>query len=121
MAGRSSTGALALARAEEWAENRDIEFSWEYDFIPYKDALRDHDYWCKQRDHGEWTCQHEIACCLAYLDGEVIASLGGIIDADHISRRVIEAELALAIYNVTGVGWTMAANRSYRRCPQDRV
>ena len=87
--------AKALAKAEVYAIRHDWQFIWDYDDIPYEDALGDHEYWCEDARQGRHH-EHEILwcqCCDA--DGRVLASLGAIIDPDTNSRRVIQAELAL--------------------------
>ena len=81
--------ASLLAEAEAWAKDHELTFTWEHD--PFGE-LGDHEAWC------EAGCgrSHEILLCLArYRDGEVAASLSGIIDPDRNYARVIEAELAL--------------------------
>jgi hypothetical protein len=49
--------------------------------------------WCGPERQG--ACPgHEALSCTVRVDGEVLASLGGIVDADRDYCRVIEAELA---------------------------
>lgn len=96
--GQRAVGALALARAEMWAEEHDIEFAWEWDD---DGDLSDHSYWCNQakldEDYYERgnTCDHDILGCRVVWNGETQASLWSIIDPDSNYRRVVEAELAL--------------------------
>jgi hypothetical protein len=79
--------AKALADAENFASAHDWEVSWEWD---EGGDLGDHDYWCGRED-----CSHEIECAiLRDPHGNVLASLGSIIDADRAYRRVVAAELA---------------------------
>jgi hypothetical protein len=105
--GSRAISAVALARAEQWAEDNDIDYTWEWDT---DGDLGDHACWCRderrreagyssfgmpesQRRLGQ--CAHEIEACVLEYQGEVLASLCGIIDADRTYRRVVEAELAL--------------------------
>lgn len=108
--GLRAVGALQLARAEIWAEEQELTFVWDGDI---GGELGDHEEWCSDarrsaagygwqgeklsrsylRDNG---CSHEVSCCLCEdQDDNVLASFGGIIDADSTYRRVVEAELAL--------------------------
>lgn len=120
--GQCAKGAIALARAERWAERQDLEFVWRQD----EDAdLGDHAYWCDvarwqaARDAGRpvdrvyaagnaryrYSCEHVIEWCAMIRPcpthgteckhAKVLESLSGIIDADRDYRRVVEAELAL--------------------------
>ncbi len=98
--GQASVGAANLARAEKIAYDLGWTVDWEGDYSS-PDMLGDHDYWCKgnrvEYDDGWRTveCNHEVTCALLRAeDGEVLGSLGGIIDASRDYRRVIEAELA---------------------------
>lgn len=106
--GHSTEEALALARAEQWAEDHDLEYEWNWDD---EGDLGDHAYWCKEARRfearrntagdymyyarDECPCTHDVEYCVATYHDEVKASLSGIIDADRIYRRVVEAELAL--------------------------
>lgn len=83
--GERAIGALALARAEDWAHGAGLEYVWEYSVDPdtsWMDA--------RQRE-----CSNEFTDCVAYLDGVPVASLHEIYNADATYRRVVEAELAL--------------------------
>jgi hypothetical protein len=100
--GRKALGALALAKAEIWAEEKEVEYRWDWDD---DGDLGDHHYWCStaiEENHFHMPERsrhtHEILWCAAYLDDACIASLSGIIDPDNTYRRVIEAELALEAY-----------------------
>lgn len=87
--GHRAEGAIALARAEMWAEeNIDA-----MDVLPDESPdLGDHDYWCGKDD-----CAHEVYCMiLTARDGET-ASLGGIIDPSDDYIRVLRAELSLEL------------------------
>lgn len=64
--------ARRYADAEVWAEENSLEFAWAYDEEYYN-----------------------LLMCLAYKDGEVVASVGGVDSGDEDYRRVIEAELAI--------------------------
>lgn len=95
--GERGKGALALAKAERWAEENGIEFIWEWDT---DGDLGDHEAWCGTAREDAWrygygrTCTHDVEWCRAEYNDETVASLGGIIDADRNYRRVVEAELA---------------------------
>jgi hypothetical protein len=99
--GERAKGALALARAERWATDSDLEFLWSDNA---DGNLGDHAYWCAHA-RASRPCQHEITACALIRpcpdDGvhcghaETLASLSGIIDADHAYQRVVQAELAL--------------------------
>lgn len=82
--------ARMLAAAEAWGKEVGLEFTW-------------YDDWSLGMSHrqfyGEGGAYEEgepTSCevCIAELDGELLASLGCIDDADADYRRVIEAELA---------------------------
>lgn len=104
--GQNAVGALNLARAEKWAEDRGITFEWEYD----SDADSS---WCQRCEHirecghiGRQTmqckhvsCEHEfLGCTLKDPEGEFMESLWGIDGVTPQHRRVVEAELALEAY-----------------------
>lgn len=78
--------ALEYATAEEWARDYDADYQWSDDWgidhvAEFPDAY----------DSEPETCE----ACLMYIDGELVASLSCIDDADDNYRRIIEAELAL--------------------------
>ena len=79
--------AEALAKAERWAREAGVEFSWEDDW-----EVGDHttEFDCYE-DGGPETCERAAAS----FEGEVLASLCCIDDATDEYRRVVEAELAL--------------------------
>lgn len=84
--GARSACALRMARAEDAAQHLDWVYEWE------EDIDRDLSW----MDAAERENEHEVLCViLRSADGEVLASLGGIVDADRDYRRIIEAELAL--------------------------
>lgn len=103
--GARARGALALARAEQWAEDEGIEF------LTRDDDERAYCYCddphCKyhegseyERDHGWETIgvmavrpcpEHGTDCKHA----EVLGSLWGIMEPDNTYLRVVRAELAL--------------------------
>lgn len=90
--GRSAMGALALAKAERYAELVGYEFAWAYD----DDAdLGDHASWCSNAKRDRCFGHECLYAVLRDASGEVCASLGSIIDPGNAYRRVIEAELAL--------------------------
>ncbi len=83
--------ARLLAEAEARGRREGLFFNWELDV---DGDLGDHEYWCDEAQNGI-DHEHRIEMCLAFSDaGELLASLGSIIDADATYRRVIEAELA---------------------------
>jgi hypothetical protein len=82
--GKKAIGALQLAKAEREAMYRGFRFVWEDD--------ADGAYMWKKDGEAFEMCEG----CICYsMDGEVLASLWGITDADRDYRRVVEAELAL--------------------------
>lgn len=99
---RGHYGALTafhLMRAEEAMVARDWRVRWEDD--PEGD-LGDHALWCDGANRGE--CPgHEVLCAvMTDAEGNVLSSLGSIIDADIAYGRVVVAELALeALQDVT--------------------
>jgi hypothetical protein len=77
--------ALALARAERWAQENDLTFTWECDIDPDLS-------WMSERERAkEHVCE---GCVCRDAEGHVLTSLWGIVDADNEYRRVVEAELA---------------------------
>lgn len=100
--GERAVCAIALARAEQFALDQGFTYSWGNDECG-ADCLGDHEYWCNDArrraagyDGGRYDrCDHEVlAVILEDANGNVLASLGGIIDPDADYRRVVEAELA---------------------------
>lgn len=89
--GERARCALTLARAEQYAHHNDWNTEWEWDEFPDLS-------WMSEREQKE---DHEVlVCVLKDADGNVLASLCGIVDADNAYRRVIEAELAAeALHN----------------------
>jgi hypothetical protein len=108
--GHNAQGALALVHAERAAEI----LGWAYGWFGDDDAdLGDHAIWCPderreqagyQRDGSNCPrfnpsflvahAHYAYVCILKDARGEVLESLGGVIDPDDAYRRVIEAELA---------------------------
>ena len=84
--GRAALAGWDLATAEEWAREVDAEYSWEADEDPDLS-------WCECAD-GSIRHEHEVLVCVMRVDGRVVGSVGGIVDADRAYGRVIEAELA---------------------------
>lgn len=74
-------GALALARAEEFGRVHNWEVQWVWD------GEGDHSY----TDHVD-TCEQ---CLVGTADGDVLAQIGCVDDADDNYRRVVAAELML--------------------------
>jgi len=95
--GRRALGAADLARAEEYAINAGWQYRWEWDEDCAADGCRNAISCDRPGDH-----EHEVLwCCLRDAAGQVLASLGGIWDADRNYARVIEAELASdALFNL---------------------
>lgn len=124
--GHNAETAIALARAEHEAWERDWEASWEWD----DDAdLGDHEEWCctaqlnargRNADGSERPsyfrepqCEHEAyVAVLKDEDGNVLKALGGIIDPDSKYMRVIEAELALEALSAGHSGSTVSQPES---------
>ena len=81
--------AKALAEAEEYGQTIGLEFSWEDDWSVgnHKEFFGDDSAYA---DREPETCE----TCLAILNGDVVASLGCIDDADDNYRRVVQAQLA---------------------------
>jgi hypothetical protein len=80
--------AKELARAEAWAQEVNVIYRWEDDDEPAE----------YQDETGEWYSSPAVVC-LAKLHGEVIASLGGIIESKNNRQaqdycRIVQAELA---------------------------
>lgn len=88
--GQAAIGAWLLAKAEEYAVTQDWQVIWDWDTFYHGSC----DEWlgcpegCKK--------EHEVLCCCVQdANGEVLASLCGIADADQSYARVVEAELKL--------------------------
>lgn len=77
--------ARELAHAEAWGKRAGVTFTWENDWSV--DHQKEYDCY---EDGGPSTCEG----CVAWLSGEVVASLWCIDDATAEYRRVVEAELA---------------------------
>lgn len=93
--GENAKTALHLAKAERDAVSYGIEFTTEPDFVgQYHDGPKEWG-WGK-KDILDWEKEdHEcIQICATGPDGEVLASLCGIWDADQNYRRIVRAELA---------------------------
>jgi hypothetical protein len=90
-------GAEALAEAEGWAADVEVEYSWSDDFRV--DHVAEYDCY----DEEPATCE----TCTAEL-GMLSESLGCIDDADDNYRRVIMAELAIALREqVESLAWAV--------------
>lgn len=90
--GRRYDGALRMAKAEAEAKERGITFVWEWDD---DGDLGDHECWCTDAENGIEHDHETLWCAAQDADGNVIGSLGSIIDPTPEYRRVIQAELAL--------------------------
>lgn len=90
--------ALALARAEHVAKDiADATFEWEDDFDQPIEDLLDPSVFRSEEEFKAYCDQYRndvTGCVLRDANGEVRASLWGIIGADSNYRRVIQAELA---------------------------
>lgn len=86
--------ALSLAGAEAAAQRLDWSFEWAPEMLGYDEFLGDHEYWCDDAKNGIEHDHEVFYCTLDTPDGEMLQSLGGIIDPSEAYRRVIEAELA---------------------------
>ena len=93
--------ALSLAKAEQWADSRGLEFVTEPDLdadLSFADTwpARERDAF-KKHDH-EVICARLVRPCPDHgtdcKHAETLAALGGIVDADSSYLRVIRAELA---------------------------
>jgi hypothetical protein len=94
--GFNPTRAIALARAESRAESEGWIAMWEED-EDRSDAWGDHVDWCEAARAGQ--CHgHDTEVCVLRRGpnafDDVLASLGGIVDAETSYRRIVEAELA---------------------------
>ena len=94
--GQSGVNALALARAEAYADENDWAAEWEDDPEPYDTDLEDDQPF------------EVLTCVLKDESGNVLASLGSIgmsgnARQDRDYRRVIEAELALQAMSERGL------------------
>ena|SRR5215831_17223718 len=79
--------AKAMANAERLAQSYGLQFNWEDDWL-----VGDHTKEFDTYKENPQTCE---SCVCVDIEGNVLASLGCIDDADSNYRRVIEAELAL--------------------------
>jgi hypothetical protein len=87
--------ALGLSRAEERAKAVGITFEWEWDEDADLSWMDDRDRYYHHDGGKRHPREHEVLGCIARgPDGEHLASLWGIVDADASYRRVVEAELA---------------------------
>lgn len=106
--GRRALAAIHLARAEKLAQFHGYTFEWDWD----DDAdLGDHEEWCTKARRAEAEARggfigsnespylehsHETYyAVMKSTEGDIVDSLGGIIDPSSDYRRVVEAELAL--------------------------
>jgi hypothetical protein len=94
--------ALALARAEHVArEIADAQYEWQDDFDRPIEDLIDPSVFRSDDEFKAYCDKYRddvTGCVLRDANGEVRASLCGIIGADSAYRRVVEAELALEAY-----------------------
>jgi hypothetical protein len=85
-------GAVALAKAEQEATARGWAVEWS----------EDPDGWDSLGDIDPETVKEILSAVLKDENGEVLASLGGIVDPDRAYGRVVEAELALEALSEQG-------------------
>jgi len=101
--GRHAESALSLARAElrlrEAQASDTVRVEWQDDDFPYDHDGYTHDEIQEKFASTEWTGPY---ACLLYLNGEVAASLGGIVVGPKGTNdsycRVVEAELADEVF-----------------------
>jgi hypothetical protein len=81
--------AVSMAADEEYVTNLINSTGWHYEWTYDQDI---DDSWMTDEERAK---DHTWECCTLF-DGDdnVMASCGGIVDADHNYRRVMEAELA---------------------------
>ena len=94
--------ALALARAEHVARDiADASFEWEDDFDQPIEDLLDPSIFHSEDEFKAYCDRYRddvTGCVLRDANGNVRASLWGIIGADSAYQRVVEAELALEAF-----------------------
>ncbi len=90
--GCTPSRAVALARAEAWAADN-VTAEWAEDPVG-AGAWGDHDLWCADAAKGKCQGHETLSVVLRSAAGEIIASLGGIIDPPRAYARLVEAELA---------------------------
>lgn len=83
--------ARAMAKAEDYAAAQDWGYSWE----PDQDGCIGCECQSPECDCFTGASHETLVCLLRTVDGEVLASLGGICGATPSYSRVVEAELAL--------------------------
>jgi hypothetical protein len=96
--GHSAEGALRLARASlllsELESQELVSIEWQHDDYADRGPI---DWGGSEKEIAQWNRSvHEVEwCSIRNENGEILASLSGIWDADDRYRRVVEAELAL--------------------------
>jgi len=104
--GRFADDCLQLARAEIVARAAGMHFAWKYD----EEVDGPADWGWSDSAIERWTrTDHTIEWCAAVANGDDLASLGGIWDADGPYRRIVEAELALESLPFNQLGLRIAA------------
>ena len=82
--------ATEMAEAEAYLQDMQWSASWEWEQFADLSWMTD-----EEREQ-----EHEVLCCILRDEhGNVLASLGNIVDADLHYMRVVEAELADEVYN----------------------
>ncbi len=102
--GQRAKGALHMAKVERlrlMAEDAGrLSYSWVYDNDTDRGPI---DWGWSEKEIARWNqSRHEVEYCDLEIDGECVASLGGIWDADANYRRVVEAELMSEYLSNTG-------------------
>lgn len=87
--GESAKGALALSRAEDWANAEGVTFDWE----PETNV---DDSWMSATERKQ---PHEVYVAIARHPDGRSAALGNIFDPDSAYQRVVNAELAMELMN----------------------
>lgn len=107
--GECAKSALALARAEAYAQSQGWTCEWKWD--DYRDN-GPRDWGWSAADIARWDrSEHEcLACILTDAEGRHRASLWGIWDPDRRCRRVVEAELALEAMAEEQRAWGQTAH-----------
>lgn len=82
--GERALGAAALARAEQWGNDVDIDLALEPDLDPDLS-------WMDQEERAR---DHECYCAFLAYDGKLLPfSVGGVVDPDSEDLRLLRAEL----------------------------
>jgi hypothetical protein len=94
--------AKSLAIAEQAANVAEAQFEWRQEEFERIEDLLDSSMFRSENEFKRYCDKYrdDVLCCiLRDANGDVLASLGGIIGADKDYRRVVEAELALEAFS----------------------